>query len=320
MASGDERKCLRNLSLAIVLATSIPTALTFPQQVLLPTEVARAPVRVGYVRGPSSVPLGTIAARCRAVRMAPLAHVADVEGLQPPSATPGTQMDEGEEICRRLGCISHSAVIEGKGVRVRVATPSDYMLIADLRFSVFSPYHPDLRHRFRERSYVLMSERRRLGAFCLIAVLDECPQGEDGVLSQEQVLGTLECSKHEFKGTALDPGETNTRLYLTEVAVRADYRRMGVGTFLMGLVDDVAVTLGASEVYLHVNEVNEKAVHLYEKCGYQTVADRADYRKFTASLGLSGGYIGQHHYLMRKLLGPVVGGVEGTGAAPAQAA
>lgn len=41
---------------------------------------------------------------------------------------------------------------------------------------------------------------------------------------------------------------TDGRLYLTEVAVRSDCRRLGVGRVLLGMVDDVARELQTSEV------------------------------------------------------------------------
>lgn len=70
-----------------------------------------------------------------------------------------------------------------------------------------------------------MKERRRKGAFCLVAALEEVEGGagdsrggkqEGGLgggvkgetankaVSVEQVLGTLECSRHEFDLTPLE--------------------------------------------------------------------------------------------------------------------
>ncbi|CAN0449239.1 unnamed protein product, partial [Ectocarpus sp. 8 AP-2014] len=93
-------------------------------------------------------------------------------------------------------------------------------------------------------------------------------------VSDGHVLGTLECSRHEFDGTPLaveveEQGAKIARLYLTEVAVRSDCRRMGVGRVLLELVDDVARALKTSEVFLHVNEINQAALRLYARCGYE---------------------------------------------------
>lgn len=54
------------------------------------------------------------------------------------------------------------------------------------------------------------------------------------------------------------------------------------------------------KVFLHVNEINEAALRLYESCGYDEAPDSASNRAFTNSLGLAGGFIGQRHRLLHK--------------------
>lgn len=54
------------------------------------------------------------------------------------------------------------------------------------------------------------------------------------------------------------------------------------------------------KVFLHVNEVNDAALRLYERCGYDEAPDCASNRAFTNSLGLAGGFIGQRHLLLHK--------------------
>ncbi|CAM9342359.1 unnamed protein product, partial [Laminaria digitata] len=83
-------------------------------------------------------------------------------------------VDEGEATSRQLeGVTSREAEVAGQSVRFRVATLDDFSAIADVRFDVFSPVHSNLKRRFRKRSCVLMKERRRKGAFCLVAALEE---------------------------------------------------------------------------------------------------------------------------------------------------
>lgn len=119
--------------------------------------------------------------------------------------------DKGAATCLLLEGIDRVVEVAGHRVRLRVATLDDYLAIADVRFNVFSPVHSTLKHRFRERSCVLMTERRRRGAFCLVVVLERAENAEaerdgvvTGVITEEHVLGTLECSRHEFDGTALE--------------------------------------------------------------------------------------------------------------------
>ncbi|CAM9342433.1 unnamed protein product [Laminaria digitata] len=121
----------------------------------------------------------------------------------------------------------------------------------------------------------------------------------------EQVLGTLECSRHEFDLTPLEVEVEEgagkiARLYLTEVAVRSDSRNLGLGSALLGLVDDVAKQLHTYEVFLHVNEINEAGLRLYKRCGYTEAPNCASNRAFTNSLGLAEGFIGQRHLLLCK--------------------
>lgn len=136
-------------------------------------------------------------------------------------------VNEGEAIFERIKAIARDFEVDGHRVRLQVATLDDYHAVADVRFSVFSPVHMTLRQRFRERSCMLMKERRHRGAFCLVAVSetidvefnapkdkDEIAEGSDGrgkglaVGRGTQILGTVECSKHEFEETplALDEG------------------------------------------------------------------------------------------------------------------
>lgn len=56
------------------------------------------------------------------------------------------------------------------------------------------------------------------------------------------------CSVRGLRGHAQHQQRRTSRLYLTEVAVRSDCRRKGVGRVLLGLVDDVAKQLKTSEV------------------------------------------------------------------------
>ncbi|CAM9848266.1 unnamed protein product, partial [Scytosiphon promiscuus] len=83
-------------------------------------------------------------------------------------------VDKGELVCRRLEGVVSSVELPAaeQPIVLRVAKLDDYFAIADVRFDVFSPVHSTLKHRFRERSCLLMRERRRRGAFCLVAALE----------------------------------------------------------------------------------------------------------------------------------------------------
>lgn len=58
-------------------------------------------------------------------------------------------------------------------------------------------------------------------------------------------------------------------LYLSNLAVRADYRRQGIAQQLLQAAERVALNWGFQDLYLHVLENNYKARRLYAKEGFQ---------------------------------------------------
>lgn len=120
---------------------------------------------------------------------------------------------------------------------------------------------------------------------------------------QGAIIGSVECSHQEFRGTLLGNSRPKGSLmYVTEVAVRTDARRRGAGALLMRGVDVVAALRGVESVYLHVDVANRAACAMYEKSGYRYL-DKRDpvHAQFTASLNLHDGAMhGRKHYLMRK--------------------
>jgi ribosomal protein S18 acetylase RimI-like enzyme len=172
------------------------------------------------------------------------------------------------------------------------ATPEDWEDIATLRMAVFGDkYHEGIHHRLIKRGLNAMAERRRKGAVSLALRNKEF-----------QLLGSLECSRHEFVGSSLERSGFEN-VYITELAVAEEYRGLGVGTELMVMGLDLACELGGRSAYLHVSEVNIAAIRLYESAGFEEVGNSPSIYAFTASLGLSDGFIGKRHLLLKKELG-----------------
>ncbi|GAX10406.1 hypothetical protein FisN_21Lh101 [Fistulifera solaris] len=182
---------------------------------------------------------------------------------------------------------------------VRIANPSDDFQIAALRLSVFSDFTPEQQGKFCERSCQAISSRRLRGACCLIAAHEN---------DTETVLGSAECSYHEFFGTRLGQRRQQfSILYVTEVAVDMDARGQGIGRKLMDAVDVYAKSRNIETIYLHVDVENNAALSLYAKSGYERVNGEEDsmYLEFTTSLHLHPGATkGRDHYLMYKNLIP----------------
>eukprot|EP00984_Skeletonema_dohrnii_P038121 scaffold40993_cov161-Skeletonema_dohrnii-CCMP3373.AAC.1 len=83
------------------------------------------------------------------------------------------------------------------------------------------------------------------------------------------IIGSVECSHHEFRGTMLGNSRPKGALmYVTEVAVRPDRRRCGAGAALMKGVDEVAALRNVETIYLHVDVRNKAACAMYERMGY----------------------------------------------------
>jgi ribosomal protein S18 acetylase RimI-like enzyme len=226
------------------------------------------------------------------------------------------QQDTSQILFRR----SHDRLI------VRTASSDDDIRVAALRLSVFSGFSPEIQGQFCLRSCEAIAKRRRRGAVCVVATAPRLDiyhndnkttsRRRDATISENDdiVLGTAECSFHEFFGTQL--GRRRRRrslLYVTEVAVHPDARRKGVGLYLMEGVEALARRLSSTAerkglddcvetLFLHVDVLNDAAISLYKKAGYRRVEslDRF-FLDFTTSLNLHPGATkGRNHDLYYK--------------------
>jgi len=177
--------------------------------------------------------------------------------------------------------------------------------------------------RFHGRSCQALQSRRLRGALCLAArtpprkpesnLLDSFCAGvwnsdwDGSDAGGGALLGSAECSFHEFFGTRLGRRRPrNSILYVTEVAVNPSARRRGIGTRLLQAVDVVATVRGAETLYLHVDAANRGAMALYERAGYRVASlDESVFMEFTTSLNLHPGATkGRDHFLLYKDLRP----------------
>ena len=65
--------------------------------------------------------------------------------------------------------------------------------------------------------------------------------------------------------------------YITNIAVRDDYRKMGIGFGLMKQMLDYAKQNNLEFVSLEVRESNLAAINLYKKCGFELVGVRKNF-------------------------------------------
>lgn len=62
--------------------------------------------------------------------------------------------------------------------------------------------------------------------------------------------------------------------YVNVLAVVPEFRGLGLGTKLLRLADDTGRKLGNHSMSVIVSDANPGAQRLYERCGYQVLADR----------------------------------------------
>lgn len=112
-------------------------------------------------------------------------------------------------------------------------------------------------------------------------------------LPANRIVGTVEIALKQTYPWQIQPSDS---LYISNLAVRADYRRRGVAQALLQQCEDLARTWRFQSIYLHVIETNVKARNLYRKLGYQHRA---------VDSGLSSWLLGQpERLLLRKNLSP----------------
>mmetsp|Transcript_7457 Transcript_7457/g.18976 ORF Transcript_7457/g.18976 Transcript_7457/m.18976 type:complete len:351 (-) Transcript_7457:432-1484(-) len=126
---------------------------------------------------------------------------------------------------------------------------------------------------------------------------------EGGSGSYDRIVGTLECSTHEFDRAPLR-GYEGERFYVTEVAVAPHMRRRGVALKMIHAAEQVAVNRGVRVLYLHVDAHNDAAIRLYLRAGFQRVEETMETFNFASALGLlSGSFANADHLLLAKKVG-----------------
>ncbi|MGP1384719.1 MAG: GNAT family N-acetyltransferase [Thainema sp.] len=135
---------------------------------------------------------------------------------------------------------------------------------------------------------------------CLVAThaahaLNDTPVSNTAVApssSSGLILGTVEIALKQTYPWQIQPSDS---LYISNLAVRAGYRRQGVAQALLQQCEQMARTWRFQFIYLHVLETNVKARSLYRKL---------DYRHHAVDSGLGSWLWGQPERLLlqKKLL------------------
>jgi ribosomal protein S18 acetylase RimI-like enzyme len=93
-----------------------------------------------------------------------------------------------------------------------------------------------------------------------------CLVGVPSAGHQTEILGTVEVMVRSVSAWGSCPQRSP---YISNLAVRSDCRRQGVGQQLLLACERVVAVWGFRDLYLHVLESNQPARELYRKAGYR---------------------------------------------------
>ncbi len=95
-------------------------------------------------------------------------------------------------------------------------------------------------------------------SICLVGMMQTSRQTE------QQIVGVIEVALRY-----LDVWQDSRFAYVSNLAVRPDYRQQGLGQQLLIACERQVAAWGLHELYLHVLENNQSARRLYSKLGYR---------------------------------------------------
>ena len=82
-----------------------------------------------------------------------------------------------------------------------------------------------------------------------------------GAFDDEELIAFIWAYVHPFR--------EETRMYVSEIRVKENYRRQGIGSQLLRLVEVKAKELGLGAIYLHAEANHPEAVKFYQTTGFR---------------------------------------------------
>lgn len=121
------------------------------------------------------------------------------------------------------------------------------------------------------------------GSICLTVERNTYANGvsKSGGLFYGNTVGTVEFSPGDFAGTAMESIGAPRKVYVADLAIRADARRMGLATKMLEGIELYCQQKKYQEIYLHVEVENYIARKLYQKLGYVELAPEDHVIAFT---------------------------------------
>ena len=81
-----------------------------------------------------------------------------------------------------------------------------------------------------------------------------------GAFEDDELIAFIWAYVHQFR--------EETRMYVSEIRVKEEYRRHGIGSQMLRMVEDKAKELGIGAIYLHAEANNPEAIRFYKTSGY----------------------------------------------------
>lgn len=160
------------------------------------------------------------------------------------------------------------------GVETRLANPSDIANIAQLLSNTFYQYRgwrslftPLLRMGL---CYDLATRLQMPNPTKYQCLLAEAPHPTQA--GMKLLVGTVEIG---LRSLTLPSLLAPQKAYISNLAVKLDYRQRGIGQLLIRQCEGVAKTWNQPEVCLHVRTDNAIAQSLYQKLGYEPNPQRS---------------------------------------------
>ena len=111
---------------------------------------------------------------------------------------------------------------------------------------------------------------------CLVAKLATAPPNNDEPKAEPIIVGTAELTLRSASFWSSTPQHP----YISNLAVKQSYRRLGIGSQLLTRCEEIALGWGYSEIRLHVLDRNESAKQLYCHNGYQISQIESNWSNF----------------------------------------
>eukprot|EP01031_Cornospumella_fuschlensis_P028213 gene28213-34067_t len=141
-------------------------------------------------------------------------------------------------------------------VIIQFADPQDLPSLVSLRIGAFYPENlNDL--TFRETILEKVQRRIGQGSKFLLALRDNRGKLPPSIQPEGSLYGTVEFNSFDFQNTSMENVGSNHKLYIGDLAVRQDARRLGIASSLLNFIEMYALQHGFDELYLHVEMFNE---------------------------------------------------------------